>query len=44
MKTAAAFLQGFLELDGNLIPIIFSMVRQDQPVLGNIFYKDKQIF
>ena len=37
MKTAAAFLQGFLELDGNLIPIIFSMVRQDQPVLGKIF-------
>jgi hypothetical protein len=34
MKSAAAFLQGFLELDGNLIPIIFSMVRQDQPVIG----------
>jgi inositol hexakisphosphate/diphosphoinositol-pentakisphosphate kinase len=33
MKTAAAFLQGLLQLDGSLIPIISSMVRKDDPVL-----------
>lgn len=42
MKTAAAFLQGLLQLDGNLIPIVSSMVRKDDPVLGklieNYFY------
>ena len=36
MKSAAAFLQGLLQLDGNLIPIITSMVRKDDPVLGKI--------
>lgn len=34
MKSAAAFLQGLLQLDGNLIPIVTSMVRKDNPVLG----------
>lgn len=33
MKTGAAFLQGLLNLDGNIIPIIFSMIRKDDPVL-----------
>ena len=33
LKTAAAFLQGLLELEGSLIPIIFSMVRTDKEVL-----------
>ena len=32
LKTAAAFLQGFLQLDGSLIPIISSMVRNDEKV------------
>ena len=32
LKTAAAFLQGFLQLDGSLIPIISSMVRTDENV------------
>ena len=32
LKTAAAFLQGFLQLDGSLIPIIHSMVRNDDKV------------
>lgn len=33
MKSGAAFLQGLLQLDGSLIPIIFSMIRKDDPVL-----------
>ena len=34
LKTTAAFLQGLLQLDGSLIPIISSMVRRDEPVLN----------
>lgn len=33
LKTSAAFLQGLLQLEGNIIPIISSMVRKDEPVL-----------
>jgi len=36
MKTGAAFLKGLLELDGGLTPIIVSMIRKDDPVLGII--------
>ena len=32
LKTAAAFLQGLLQLDGSLIPIVTSMVRNDDKV------------
>jgi len=32
LKTAAAFLQGLLQLDGSLIPIVTSMVRNDEKV------------
>ena len=32
LKTAAAFLQGLLQLDGSLIPIVTSMVRNDENV------------
>ena len=32
LKTAAAFLQGLLQLDGSLIPIVTSMVRNDDNV------------
>ena len=32
LKSAAAFLQGLLQLEGNLIPIITSMVRKDEQV------------
>lgn len=34
MKTGAAFLQGLLQLDGSIIPIIFSMIRKDDAVLN----------
>jgi inositol-hexakisphosphate/diphosphoinositol-pentakisphosphate 1-kinase len=36
LKTSAAFLQGLLQLEGSLIPIISSMVRRDEPVLDLI--------
>ena len=32
LKTAASFLQGLLQLEGNLIPIITSMVRKDENI------------
>ena len=32
LKTAAAFLKGLLQLDGSLIPIVTSMVRNDDKV------------
>ncbi|MCQ2816069.1 MAG: histidine-type phosphatase, partial [archaeon] len=32
LKTAAAFLQGFLQLEGPMIPIISSMVRKDKNI------------
>ena len=32
LKSAAAFLQGLLQLEGNLIPIITSMVRKDEQI------------
>lgn len=38
LKTAAAFLHGLLALDGNLIPIISSMVRKDEPVLSTYLF------
>lgn len=34
LKTAAAFLQGLLQLEGHLIPIISSMVRRDETIGG----------
>ena len=38
LKTAAAFLQGLLQLDGSLIPIVTSMVRNDNKVSENYVY------
>ena len=43
LKTAAAFLQGLLSLEGPMIPIISSMVRKDEPVSQSLDISCDQI-
>lgn len=43
MKSGAAFLQGLLQLDGSIIPIIFSMIRKDDPVLNILDDCNKEV-
>lgn len=43
LKTAAAFLQGLLSLEGPMIPIISSMVRKDEPVSQSLDISCEQI-
>ena len=43
LKSAAAFLQGFLQLDGSLIPIISSMVRTDEKVSKLLDWRNANI-
>ena len=35
MKTAAAFAKGLLELEGDLMPIMYSLVHKDKSELQN---------